>query len=476
MTTTRVLPPVVLAGLILFLPFRTDAESTVDSLCTKLATAPGNTNLLSQIKTQVQKTPDLDEKTRLASIYCLGCMYTGQTKEAETVQAYLKKNFPSHPNTSWLTDGSLRDTCQKCAGTGQTDLPCARCSGAGECKTCQGQGSRSIPTFNDSQNQRCPACNGTGRCKNCTGTGRTKATCPTCRGTGGPFSPSKVKTKYLAILKNQETQITQLASQSTSQTPLASLDTSDMDELLAKHLRSYAMSFKQKEFDELIFLARTDLDERDTDRKGWAKYEQQTRKIIEQTEAEKQNQEVAEAQAQTQRRREQEERQAREKEQETARREARAEREREESEEVERQFVAQAQAEQLAEEKRQAYWSGFLTQTKSMKRRNVAFEKALFEPEKYQNLVLVSTVQLVGAFEGKGEIPDQVWVHALGLGQTHILSCSHASLQKAQRARDVLGEHGVVTIEYAFPQETIKGIDFTGPVVPTARFIDLNVE
>jgi len=176
------------------------AKADADALCKKIAAAPGDTALLKELKTYISKTTDVDQKARLAVIYCLGCLYTGQSKEAASVEAYLKKTFPTDPNMKYLSPQHLRAACQKCGGSGKMTAQCAKCRGSGKCTVCKGRGRRTVQTFSGSKTSKCTACGGSGKCRDCNGTGKSQRMCTACRGSGGALSRDKVKTTYLAIL------------------------------------------------------------------------------------------------------------------------------------------------------------------------------------------------------------------------------------------------------------------------------------
>lgn len=448
------------------------ADSDADVLCSKLAASPGDTKLLTQLKAQVSTTSAVDEKARLASIYCLGCMYTRQTQEAESVAAYLRKNFPSNPNTSWLTDGSLRAPCEKCAGDGKVTNPCTSCSGSGECRTCRGQGSRDVPTFSGSEYRRCTVCSGTGKCKQCNGTRKTTAICPACRGQGGILSTERVKVTYLELLARKTPSSASVATLRKS-APLLPKQSATMDPYLRERLlerqKEFEEALKETEkpgghvslYDQLIRNLKSDMSDdfgglpasidgrteywdnpkaNVKDKTGWQEFVRHSQQLLEQTHK-------AEAERTL------------------------AERKRQE----ERQKVAQAtatahdQAEKQAEQQRQDYWDKFLAQTKTMKRQVADFKKAVFDPDKYKGKVLVSKVQIVIAS------PQAVVVHSLGLGEDQILSCSMSGFDKALRALRVVGEHGVVTIEYVFA-DPVDGIDMVMPGMPCMRFLDITIE
>lgn len=61
------------------------ATPETDALCKQLAETPGDTALLTKLKAAIPAVTDVDQKAKLSVIYCLGCLYTGNNKEASAV-------------------------------------------------------------------------------------------------------------------------------------------------------------------------------------------------------------------------------------------------------------------------------------------------------------------------------------------------------------------------------------------------------
>jgi hypothetical protein len=59
------------------------------------------------------------------------------------------------------------------------------------------------------------------------------------------------------------------------------VDISGMDEVFSKRLQSYASDLKENKIDDVIFDATWGIEERDTRKRGWAKYERQAKKFLE---------------------------------------------------------------------------------------------------------------------------------------------------------------------------------------------------
>jgi len=438
------------------------AQSDADAICANIAAAPNDPALLQELKTYISKTTDTDEKARLAAIYCLGCLYTKQTQEANSVAAYLKKNFPSHPSTAWLSDGSLRDTCGKCEGSGKVEQPCTYCGGSGECRTCRGQGSRDVPTFSGSEYRKCGTCNGTGKCTHCSGTGKTRTTCPACGGSGGSISQAKIKSQYFAALNRAETQPELQKSRAvTPPSRMPNVDLSGMDEVFSKRLQSYARAFKENRLDDLIFDAKWEIEERDTKRRGWSKYERQARQFLELAKAEK----------------------VRQKKVEEANTQARAEAARPFDEERERlianmtpaqkaiwsqslppmnatpeQRLADVQRIIREDEERQKRDSQLEAKLADVRAVSADFDKVLFDPQKYEGKVLASTTQLTGVMP-----PLYVVLHGLGLSEDQMVPSTMALCEKAIKILQIKGEHAVVAIRYTVQQGKLVLLDITIP-------------
>ena len=88
--------------------------------------------------------------------------------------------------------------------------------------------------------------------------------------------------------------------------------------------------------------------------------------------------------------------------------------------------------------------------------------------EKYKGKILISKVQLVLAD------PRMIVVHSLGLGEDQFVYCSNSGFEKALRALKIIGQHGVVMIEYVFT-EPVKGVDLDMPGM-CMRLVDIKIE
>ena len=85
-------------------------------------------------------------------------------------------------------------------------------------------------------------------------------------------------------------------------------------------------------------------------------------------------------------------------------------------------------------------------------------EKVLFEPDKYDRSLLISTVQIVGTMP-----PKAVAVHPLGFSEDQLFPCTGEACKKAERALRIKGLHGVITITYVVQDGEVTVIDIGLP-------------
>ena len=447
------------------------AGGDADAICAKLVQAPGDVALLKQLKSEVGKATDAGTKARLAVIYCLGCLYTGQSKEAATVEAYLKRDFPKDPHMQFLSSGRLRVACQECAGAGKVAAKCDRCRGSGNCTVCKGRGQRTIQTVSGSRTTRCSACGGSRKCASCDGSADTQSLCPACRGAGGITSRERVKAAYLASLASEDgdqSVDTSLSATRPAAEPLPRVDTTGMNSVLGKRLASYRRHLEEKKdrggvdyLDSLIFDIEGDLDERDTGRQGWSRYQKQSQELLAYAKREKKRQKEAAARA------------------------ARAEREAAAPYEEQREkLIAGMTPSQKAvfhqsltprnatpkerlehveriireDEERQKNDQAFEEKLSNAKAERADFDKVLFEPEKYNGKVLASTVQLSAVMP-----PRFVVVRGSPLSQDQMVPCSASLCDKAIRVLKIKGQHAIVSIRYTVQNDDPRLLDISLP-------------
>jgi hypothetical protein len=175
--------------------------NSAEVFCKLLAESPRDQALLSKLKTIiVSMKQNTDEKCRYAVIYYLGCLTSGQEKEAESVRQYLRQNFASNSYVDYISAAHIGSPCPNCDG-GFTEVPCAKCGATGTCPDCNGDGIRRRPGLNGTTiESKCFSCGGFGKCKECGGSGKVKHTCSTCKGSGSRISEKKAERIYLSLL------------------------------------------------------------------------------------------------------------------------------------------------------------------------------------------------------------------------------------------------------------------------------------
>jgi len=170
-------------------------------LAARLLNDPENVNLVSALPALITKTDDMESKVRLAVVYSLGCILTGDLEEAAIWQASLNRNVPDHPALHSLSPLRLGASCTQCQGSGGIAAPCGRCAGSRQCLTCHGSGTITLESFSGTKSSTCSICSGHGRCRECLGTGQRQTTCHTCRGQGDILCRQKTRQEYRQLLE-----------------------------------------------------------------------------------------------------------------------------------------------------------------------------------------------------------------------------------------------------------------------------------
>jgi len=234
-----------------------------------------------------------------------------------------------------------------------------------------------------------------------------------------------------------------------------------MEQVLSKRLQSYARAFKDNRLDDLIFDAKWEIEEQDTKRRGWSKYERQARQFLALAKAEK----------------------ARQKQVATAKAQAKAEAARPYDEERQRLIDSMTPAQRAiwsqsltpmnaTPKERLAHVQRIIREDKERQKRDAQletrladvravpadFDKVLFEPEKYEGKVMASKTQLTGVMP-----PRFVVLHGLGLSEDQMVSSTMALCEKAIKILRIKGEHAVVVIRYTVQQGNLRLLDITLP-------------
>lgn len=206
MFTSRPIPRIALVLLVLATSCcSVSAANESDDLFSKLAKTPGDPALLARLKDTATAVTNANDKAKLFVVYCLGCLCTGQNKEASRVSAYLQANYQYQPALKYLSPQLLSETCAACQGSGYVQLTCSKCGGSGACSLCKGSGTMVIlHVSRTNETVKCLPCGGTGKCRECGGKGSIQAGCPTCGGKGSSFSIDKTRSVYLSLLKGEE--------------------------------------------------------------------------------------------------------------------------------------------------------------------------------------------------------------------------------------------------------------------------------
>lgn len=167
--------------------------------------APRKTSFTeSELRTLAKATPDENNAGLLYSVAI------ATSNNVERKQEYLKvaaacliacdkKDVYSKYVKGKLLDaaefeGTLKDDCKQCSGTGTKKNRCYACKGSGQCSVCKGSGqTKTVKYGNGSFNKYyelkpCSKCKESGRCQRCDGEGTTNEKCWTCAGTGKAFS------------------------------------------------------------------------------------------------------------------------------------------------------------------------------------------------------------------------------------------------------------------------------------------------
>ena len=180
-------------------------DDQTKGILTLLAGSPGERTFLGKLRAIITTTADAKEKGRLKVIYCLGCLYTGQGKNASEVRADLIQNHPDTLELKYLSSKYLGEPCTACEKTGKVTTDCIPCKGTGKCSFCGGRGKRTLEKIGGgTKTVTCPKC-AKGVCYECKGSGEASAKrCPACRGAGIRPSRKKLKAVYLTLLKGEK--------------------------------------------------------------------------------------------------------------------------------------------------------------------------------------------------------------------------------------------------------------------------------
>ncbi|MBT7066166.1 MAG: hypothetical protein HN919_07670 [Verrucomicrobia bacterium] len=158
--------------------------SAAPSLLEQLAADPNSSALRGQLKSSLAAETNDNAKVRSAVIYVLASRHGGHIRDANKAMAYLQTHFSGHPDLQMLSLGSTGDPCATCAGVGEHDVPCKRCTGNGKCRACQGGGKPRLASFDKKEDRTCFSCKGSGRCGDCKGSAKRTVRCTDCRGSG----------------------------------------------------------------------------------------------------------------------------------------------------------------------------------------------------------------------------------------------------------------------------------------------------
>jgi S1-C subfamily serine protease len=214
------------------------AQTDSKAILSSLAVRPNDKQLLRDLKAAIAQTQDSNLKAKLGTIYCLGCLVTGQEQEWSQTYVQIKKFNPTNEYVNLLSLEAIGDVCPECRGATYTYKDCTRCKGTGKCTSCDGKGK--VSAKSGGAERPCIGCKGSGECSGCEGSGAIKTACTKCSDKGAIWSPTAANEIYLKLLKA---------------TPLKDLqaDVNERKNLQAQEIeKTLAIRSKEKEYRKIL--------------------------------------------------------------------------------------------------------------------------------------------------------------------------------------------------------------------------------